>query len=246
MAMNSELQTLPELMAPAGTLDAGLAAFDAGADAVYAGLSRFNARQRGQNLSLEELSKLVAYARRNGRRVYVTMNTLLKEDELSEAAEMLSELSAIRPDAVIVQDIGLVRMIREHFPRLVIHGSTQMAIHNSAGVKVAESMGIKRVILERQVSLDEIMQIRKETSMELEVFVHGALCCSRSGVCLLSSWMGGWSGNRGKCKQPCRRRYHSDSGNGFFFSTCDLYSLDAIPDLKKAGISGLKIILKHN
>lgn len=231
----------PELLAPAGTLDVGLIAFDAGADAVYAGLGRFNARERGQNFSLQELSKLIAYAKRHGRKVYVTFNTLIKENELIDAVAMLAELTVLRPHAILVQDLGLAKIIREHFPVLEVHASTQMGIHNSAGVKVAESMGIKRVILERQTTYDEIVEIQKRTSVELEVFIHGALCCSRSGVCLFSSWMGGWSGNRGKCKQPCRRRYHSEGGNGFFFSPQDLYSLDAIPRLKAMGVASLKI-----
>ncbi|MBN1670887.1 MAG: U32 family peptidase [Kiritimatiellae bacterium] len=231
----------PELLAPAGTLDAGLAAFDAGADAVYAGLARFNARERGRNFTPAELSKLVAYARKHGRKVYVTLNTLVKEGELDAVLEMLAELAVLRPDAVIVQDLGVVRLIREHFPVLSIHASTQMGIHNSAGARVAERMGIARVILERQITFAEIAEIREHCAIELEVFVHGALCCSRAGACLFSSWMGGWSGNRGKCKQPCRRRYFSDSGNGFFFSTKDLYTLESIPVLRAMGIAGFKI-----
>ena len=231
----------PELLAPAGSIECGLAAFDAGADAVYAGLSHFNARERGENLTTADLSRLISYARKHGRKVYVTMNTLIKDSELPEAGKMLAELAALRPDAVLVQDLGLVRTIREFFPVLDIHASTQMGVHNSAGANMAQALGIKRVILERQVSFEEIAEIRRKTSVELEAFVHGALCCSRSGACLLSSWMGGWSGNRGKCKQPCRRRYHSDQGNGFFFSTADLYSLDAIPALKKLGVDSLKI-----
>jgi len=214
---------------------------DAGADAVYAGLPRFNARERGENCTPDQLSRLIAYAHKNGRKVYVTLNTLVKEGDLDEVAGMLAGLAAIRPDAVIVQDIGVVRMIREAFPVLCIHASTQMGIHNSAGARMAERMGIRRVILERQTTFEEIARIREETSIELEAFVHGALCCSRSGVCLFSSWMGGWSGNRGKCKQPCRRRYFGEEGNGFFFSTHDLYSLDALRRLGELGVCCVKI-----
>lgn len=238
--MNDE-KPKPELLAPAGTIDAGLAAFDAGADAVYAGLSKFNARERGQNFDFEALRKLIAWAHKQGRRVYVTLNTLLKDAEFPEAVEMLTELALYRPDAIIVQDLGIVRAIRDLFPMLEIHASTQMGIHNSAGARMAQKMGIRRVILERQVTYEEIAEIRKNASIDLEVFVHGALCCCRSGACLFSSWMGGWSGNRGKCKQPCRRRYHSKSGNGFFFSPRDLYSLDALPELRRMGIRSLKI-----
>lgn len=231
----------PELLAPAGTIDSGLAAFDAGADAVYAGLHAFNARARAQNLAPDELSKLIAYAHGRGRRVYVTLNTLVKDEELATVAEILAELVVLRPDAVIVQDIGLVHMIREYFAELPVHASTQMGIHNSAGSRVAAKMGISRVILERQTTLEEIAVICRRSPVEIEVFVHGALCCSRSGTCLLSSWMGGWSGNRGRCKQPCRRRYHATEGNGFYLSTQDLYSLDAIPDLARMGVCSLKI-----
>ncbi len=230
-----------ELLAPAGTIQAGLTAIDAGADAIYAGLSRFNARERGQNCTLEELAKLTAYAHRHGRKLYVTLNTLIKQNEIPDVAEILTELLAIRPDAIIVQDLGVLHLIRKHFPELTIHASTQMGIHNSAGVRMAEAMGIKRVILERQVTYEEIATIRSKTDMELEVFVHGALCCGRSGSCLFSSWMGGWSGNRGRCKQPCRRRYFGEEGNGFFFSPKDLYALEDLPTLVDMGISSIKI-----
>ncbi len=231
----------PELLAPAGCIESGLAAFDAGADAVYAGLRDFNARARAQNLTQDELSKLIAFAHGRGRRVYVTLNTLLKDTELAGVAELLAELVLMRPDAVIVQDIGLVHMIREYFPELCIHASTQMGIHNSAGTVVAARMGISRVILERQTTIEEIAAICRRSPVEIEVFVHGALCCSRSGSCLLSSWMGGWSGNRGRCKQPCRRRYHAEDGNGFYFSAQDLYTLDAIPELAGMGVCSFKI-----
>jgi len=239
--MKNKRIKIPELLAPAGSLAAGLTAFDYGADAVYAGLPKFNARERTENFSLEEMSKLIAYAHKINKKVYLTFNTLIKESELEEAAEQLYEVSCLQPDAVIVQDIGVLRIIREYFPALEIHASTQMGIHNSAGVNFASKLGIKRVILERQVSMDELKQIVKNSIIETEVFIHGALCCSMSGNCLLSSWLGGWSGNRGKCKQPCRRRYYSDEGNGFFFSTKDLYSLDVIQELKQIGISSLKI-----
>ncbi|OVE81791.1 hypothetical protein BVY04_02485 [bacterium M21] len=231
----------PELLAPASNLEAAMTAFECGADAVYAGLEKFNARERGENFSTEKLGQLIGYARRKGKKVYVTLNTLLKEEEMEELTEMLGQLVLLRPDAVIVQDLGLINILRTDFPELTIHASTQMAIHNSAGVQLLEKLGVERVILERQVTLEELKQIRAVTTVELEVFIHGALCCCRSGTCLFSSWIGGWSGNRGKCKQPCRRRFYSDSGNGFFFSTNDLYSLDMVEELKELGIASLKI-----
>ena len=237
----SDSPSQPELLAPAGTAEAGFAAFDAGADAVYAGLQRFNARERGQNCTTDDVAKLLTYARRKNRRVYVTLNTLIKEGELDAVADMLGELEQIRPHAVIVQDLGVVRMLRECFPALPIHASTQMGVHNSAGVNLLRDLGVQRVILQRQVTMEELDLLVRRAGLDVEVFVHGALCCSRSGHCLFSSWLGGWSGNRGKCKQPCRRRFYTEKGNGFFFSTQDLYMLDAIPDLRAAGVAALKI-----
>lgn len=222
-------------------MTAGLIAFDCGADAIYAGLPRFNARERGDNLTADEMSRLIAYAHRINRKVYVTLNTLLKETELAEAADIAAALADMGPDAVIVQDLGLIHMLRNCFPSLALHGSTQMGIHNSAGAAFARTIGLSRIILERQTTFEELAIIRKNTDIELEIFVHGALCCGRSGACLFSSWLGGWSGNRGKCKQPCRRRYFSEKGNGFFFSPGDLSLLESVPLLKKAGLSGLKI-----
>jgi U32 family peptidase len=239
--MTKKKKQIPELLAPAGNLLAGITAFDAGADAVYAGLSKFNARERSENFSFNDMSCLIAYAHKNNRKVYVTLNTLIKEQELSEIVEFLAELARIRPDAVIVQDIGVLRIVREYFPDLEIHASTQMGLHNSAGLRVAKEMGVKRAILERQVTLDELKIMQKDSPIDLEVFVHGALCCSLSGQCLFSSWMGGWSGNRGKCKQPCRRRFYSTKGNGFFFSTQDLSTLDLVHNFKELGVASLKI-----
>jgi U32 family peptidase len=234
-------QFIPELLAPAGSLASALTAFDYGADAVYAGLNKFNARERTENFTFEEMSKLMAYAEKNNKKVYITLNTLIKESEIPTVVEYISEISKLSPNAVIVQDLGVLRILREYFPDIEIHASTQMGFHNSAGINFAAKLGVKRVILERQTTLEEIQTISRNTKIETEVFVHGALCCSMSGNCLLSSWMGGWSGNRGKCKQPCRRRYFSESGNGFFLSTKDLFSLDVIPKLKEIGVKSLKI-----
>lgn len=239
--MKRVLYHIPELLAPAGDLHTALVALQSGADAVYAGLQQFNARERGANFSSKEMAQLIEIAAAQERRVYVTVNTLLKETELEPAAEMLANLSQLQPDAVIVQDLGVIRMLREYLPDLAIHASTQMGIHNTAGAEMLARLGVKRVILERQLTLSEIKSITRNSPIPTEVFAHGALCCSLSGMCLLSSWMGGWSGNRGKCKQPCRRRYHSPSGNGFFFSTRDLYTLDLLSELCAAGVASLKI-----
>ena len=233
--------TLPELLAPAGNLETALAAFDAGADAVYGGLVKFNARERAANFSSEELGKLLSYAHGCGRRVYLTFNTLLREQELDEAAEFLAGLARLRPDALIVQDLAVVELCRSYFPQLVLHASTQMGIHNSAGVAAAAALGIRRVILERQVTLEELRRIAAVSPVELEVFVHGSLCCSLSGRCLLSSALGGWSGNRGKCKQPCRRCYEAGKRHGFLLSPKDLEGVELLPEFRRLGIASLKI-----
>ena len=232
----------PELLAPAGTIVSALTAFDSGADAVYAGLKKFNARERSENFTVEEMSATIAYAHSIGKRVYVTLNTILKESEVAEFAETVSQVATLGPDAVIVQDLGAIRIIRDYFPSLEIHASTQMAIHNSAGVKVAASLGIGRVILERQISLQELEAIIANSPIDVEVFIHGALCCSLSGICLLSSWMSGASGNRGYCRQPCRYDFAAPDGKrGFFLSTADLCAAENIPRLVRSGVSAFKI-----
>ena len=235
------MSRVPELLAPAGSPACALAAFESGADAVYAGLAKFNARERGENFDPETMMKVVDFAHRNGKKVYLTLNTLIKEQELSEVVELLDTVRAIGPDALLVQDLGTLRIVREYFPSLELHASTQMGFHNSAGFAVAEKLGVSRIVLERQVTMQELADIRKRTDLEIEVFIHGALCCSLSGMCLFSSWLGAYSGNRGKCKQPCRRRYFAKNGNGFFFSPQDLCMAEYIPQLKQIGVQSLKI-----
>ncbi|UDQ98109.1 DUF3656 domain-containing protein [Lentisphaerota bacterium WC36G] len=232
---------IPELLAPGGNFECAVVALKSGADAVYVGLKEFNARARSENLSIEELSRLIEFAETSNKKVYVTLNILIKETELNDLFAVLQKLSKLQIHAVIVQDLGIVKIINDFFPEITVHASTQMAIHNSMGIKFSDSLNIKRVILERQVTMEELSLISSKTTTELEVFVHGALCCSLSGTCLFSSWMGGHSGNRGKCKQPCRRRFFNKDGNGFFFSTHDLYSLDLLPKLIENNIASLKI-----
>ena len=179
----------PELLAPAGTPAAALAALDAGADAIYAGLSRFNARERGENFTPEAMGKIIEHFHRHGKKVYVTFNTLLKEQELPDAFEQLALLNSLRPDALLVQDLGVIRMAKKYFPNLTLHSSTQMEFHNSAGLAVAEKLGVSRVVLERQVTLDELKLIKSRTNLELELFIHGALCCSLwESVSFLPIW----------------------------------------------------------
>ncbi|MDD5673033.1 MAG: U32 family peptidase [Chitinivibrionales bacterium] len=230
-----------ELLAPAGSLDALHAAIDAGANAVYLGLTDFNARLRAKNFTLQTLAYALPYAQRLRVKVYVTLNTLIKQQELSGLITLLHQLDSMGVDAIIVQDLGAVAIIRKWFPRLAIHASTQMALHNSAGVATAQSLGIKRVILSRELSLDEIITIRKASTCDLEVFVHGALCYSISGLCLASSFLGGSSGNRGRCTQACRRSYAASDNKGFYFSPDDFCALDYVRPFMQAGIASLKI-----
>ncbi len=236
-----ETSKQPELLAPARNIRVGITALEHGADAVYLGLQKHNARARGENFTLHQLGQITRYAHEINRKVYVALNTLIKEAELDDVAELISHIADIRPDGVMVQDLGIARLIRNYFPGVRLHASTQMGIHNSLGVNFLAENGFSRVILERQMPLSEIRSVARQSSIELEVFAHGALCCSLSGKCLFSSWLGGHSGNRGRCKQPCRRRYFSENGNGFFFSLKDLSTLEMLDEFEQMGIAGLKI-----
>ena len=214
---------------------------EAGADAVYCGLKEFSARAKAKNFTLAETERLTAYAHQQGRRLYVTLNTLIKEAELPRSLEILAALASFSVDGIIIQDLGLWRLARQHFPELPLHASTQMTIHNAAGVKMLEAMGFSRAVLARELSLDEISAIRQQTRIELEHFVHGALCYSISGQCLFSSYLSGNSGNRGRCAQPCRRRYQARGKTGFYFSTSDLCAISLLPRLASAGVMSFKI-----
>jgi putative protease len=230
-----------ELLAPAGSIEAFFAAMEAGADAVYCGLKDFSARAKAKNFTLEEMERLAAYAHSQGRRLYVALNTLIKEQELPRLVEILATLGAWPVDGIIIQDLGLWRLARQHFPELPLHASTQLTIHNAVGVKMLERMGFARAVLAREMSIEEIAAIRGQTTMELEHFVHGALCYSISGHCLFSSHLTGQSGNRGRCAQPCRRRYTAQGKSGFYFSTSDLSAISLLPRLMAAGVMSFKI-----
>jgi putative protease len=231
----------PELLAPAGSFEAFFAAVDAGADAVYTGLKEFSARAKAKNFTLADIEKLTHYLQRDGKRLYVTLNTLVKEAELPQLIDTLGALEQIGIDAVILQDLAVWKLVREHFPGLELHASTQMTVHNAAGVKMLERMGFTRGVLARELSLAEIGEIRRQTSLELEHFIHGALCFSFSGQCYFSSFLGGKSGNRGRCAQPCRRRHRYRQQQGYYFSTNDLSAIDLLPELEQAGVCSLKI-----
>ncbi len=230
-----------ELLAPAGSLKAFFAAIDAGADAVYCGLKEFSARAKAKNFPLEEMELLTTYAHGKNRRLYVAINTLIKEAELPKLIVIIARLVASKVDGLIIQDLGLWKIIRDHFPEIELHASTQMAIHNIAGVQMLEKMGFKRAVLARELTINEISAIGKKTHIELEHFVHGALCFSISGQCFFSSYLSGNSGNRGRCAQPCRRRYSHRGKSGFYFSTSDLCAIEMLPQLIAAGVMSFKI-----
>ena len=239
-----------ELLAPAGSPEGLRAAVQNGADAVYLGGRNFSARQYAGNFGEEELLESLRYCHIYGVKVYVTVNTLVHNRELEEALEYLRFLYNSGVDAVIMQDIGLIRAASEIFPDLVIHGSTQMTLQNSPGIELLKKAGVKRVVLARETSLEDIVQIKKKTGLELEIFIHGALCISYSGQCLLSSMIGGRSGNRGRCAQPCRLPYAlqgekekavSKDGYSHHLSPKDLNLLEHLPEIVRSGVSGLKI-----
>jgi putative protease len=231
----------PELLAPAGSLETFFAAMEKGADGVYAGLKDFSARAKAKNFTLAQMERLLAYAHSLGRRVYVTVNTLIKENELSRLVEILSALEEMRVDAVIVQDLAVARLVRRHFPAIPLHASTQMTIHNSLGVQQLEALGFERAVLARELHIDEIGAIVRSARIGIECFIHGALCFSISGQCYFSSFLGGHSGNRGRCAQPCRRQYKYRGKEGYWFSTNDFSSIDMLPQLIDAGVMSFKI-----
>ncbi len=241
-----------ELLAPVGSMQALYAAVANGADAVYLGGKLFNARQYASNFDREEIKKAVKYAHIRDVKVYVTLNILLDNNELKDAMNYIFFLYSIDVDAVIVQDLGLVELIRESLPSFEIHASTQMSINNYMGVKFAEEIGLKRVVLAREMSYDEIKFIHGNTDIGLEGFIHGALCICYSGQCLMSSLIGGRSGNRGKCAQPCRMKYSlvkvkddkiidKAYKDKYILSPKDLNTIDYLSNITNSGIESLKI-----
>ncbi|MDI6871990.1 MAG: DUF3656 domain-containing protein [Bacillota bacterium] len=249
--MTSQGGGRPELLAPVGEWDALVAAVQNGADAVYLGGKAYSARQFAKNFGPDELSRAVTYAHVRGVRVYVTVNTLIKETELAPAVEYVAELYELGVDAVIVQDLGLLRLLRRIFPALPVHASTQMTVHHPAGVRWLAAHGVKRVVLARELDLQEIRACA-EAGLEIEVFVHGALCVCYSGQCLMSSLIGGRSGNRGRCAQPCRLEYglvdregrsliDEEESGPHLLSTRELAALELLPELVRAGVAAFKV-----
>lgn len=239
-----------ELLAPAGSMETLKAAVQAGADAVYLAGPRFGARSSAENFTHETLKEAIDYCHIRGVKVYGAVNTLIKPSELQEALDEVGALYTAQIDAVILQDWGLVRLVKEAYPDLELHGSTQMTLYDAEGVRQALKLGLNRVVIARETSLSDIRSIVEATGASIEAFVHGALCYSYSGQCLISSQIGGRSGNRGRCAQPCRRKYKLRQGtdgsgklirDAYPLSTRDLMTLDRLEELVSAGIASLKI-----
>ena len=231
-----------ELLAPAGSMEAVAAAIQNGADAVYLGYGDFNARRNAKNFSREEFAAAVSYCHVRGAKVYLTLNTLLTDRELPQAAEFAAEASALGADAVLVQDMGVLRMVRQVAPDLPIHASTQMTVHNLDGVKMVADLGMTRAVLSRELSRDQIEYICQNSPIEIEVFAHGALCMCYSGQCFLSSVIGGRSGNRGLCAQPCRLKYGwGDKADSYPLSLKDLSLAGHLRELRKMGVKCVKL-----
>lgn len=236
---------MTELLAPAGNIEALDAAIGEGADAVYLGLKSFNARLRSSNFAWSQFEGAVQNVHRLGKKIYVTVNTVCEESETERLYRFLSYLDKIRPDGLIVQDFGVIRMCQEFFPNLELHASTQMNVSSAAAANELCRQGLKRVVLARELGLDEIRSVKSSTNAQLEIFVHGALCVSESGLCLFSSYLGGKSANRGMCTQACRRYYNAEvpggEQQGYYFSPCDLQLIDHVPELMQIGVDSFKI-----
>lgn len=241
-----------ELLAPAGSKESLIAAVQAGADAVYLSGKSFGARQYASNFDMDELREAVVYCHIRDVKVYVTVNTLVKNDELDSALAYVGKLYEMDVDAILVQDIGLLQLVKKEFPDLECHGSTQMTLHNIDDVRVAQELGLSRVVLARELSLKEIQAIIDATGVEVETFIHGALCISYSGQCLMSSMIGGRSGNRGRCAQACRKNYQLVKSehmrdektvleSGYMLSPKDLSTVEGFEAIVASGIYSYKI-----
>lgn len=234
-----------EVLSPAGDKESFYRAISAGADAIYMGAPKFNARMKASNFTLDDMREVVKYAHLKSVKIYITLNTLLTNTELMEAVNLAGELLSIGVDAFIVQDLGLATTLKSTYPDIVLHGSTQMAVHNARGAKVAKDMGLSRIVLSREVTLTDIADIREKVDIELEVFVQGALCVAFSGNCYMSSIKCSASGNRGECKQLCRLPYTATvkgrETSGYLLSPRDICNIDYIYDLITLGVVSFKI-----
>lgn len=230
-----------EILAPAGGLDTIEPAVRTGADAVYLGMNRLSARASAKNFDRDELVKATEYCHARGVKVYLACNTLVRDEELKEAMELIEYACSVPVDALIMQDIGLISMVRQTAPEMRIHASTQMSVHTPKGAELLYRNGIKRVVLSRELSREEIIEIHKACPIELEVFVHGALCMCVSGQCYFSAMLGGRSGNRGACAQPCRLPFSAGGGVGYDLSLKDNSLLPYLKELEALGVESAKI-----
>ncbi|MCK4630711.1 MAG: U32 family peptidase [Bacteroidales bacterium] len=231
----------PELLLPVGNTESFFAAAEGGADAVYLGLRQFNARNRADNFTPGQFLALLREAKKRDIKVYLTLNTVIKNRELPELLDILHFLSGTTVSALIIQDWGIYYFVKKHFPNLILHASTQMGFHNSAGTSFARKVGFERVILARELTMSELQSISTHDHIHLEMFVHGALCYSFSGMCLFSSYIGGMGANRGFCTQPCRRVFEVNNEKKYLFSLKDNELINSIPELIKAGITSFKV-----
>jgi len=232
----------PEILAPAGSMEALKAALSAGADAVYMGGSSFGARAYADNPDTDEMLEAIKYVHLRGRRLYLTVNTLIKEQEFGALYEFLAPYYSAGLDAAIVQDVGVMRFLTKEFPGLALHASTQMTLTAAEGLRLFDGYPVTRLVPARELSMPEIRSICKKSGKEVEIFVHGALCYCYSGQCLMSSMIGGRSGNRGRCAQPCRMEYESEGrGKKYWLSPKDLCGLTMLPELIETGAASFKI-----
>lgn len=232
-----------KIVAPAGNMERFYSAISATADEIYLGLKGFGARRNAENFTVEELKKAIDYAHLRGSRIFLTLNTIMTNREIELLYPTLKELYNYGLDAIIVQDLGYAEYLHKNFPSIEIHGSTQMTVANYYEINYLKELGFKRIVLPRELSFEEIKEIRKHTDIELEVFVSGSLCISFSGNCYMSSFIGGRSGNRGMCAQPCRKEYKTSCGEkSYFLSPKDqLYGLDEIKKLQEIGVESIKV-----
>ncbi|THB71803.1 MAG: U32 family peptidase [Desulfobulbaceae bacterium] len=240
-----------ELLAPAGNLENFHAAIDAGADALYVGAPGLNARNISKELSLETIAWMIEKAHSLDKKIFIALNSLIREKDLKDLIKSLAFFHTVQPDAFIVQDLAITRILHHFFPEVTLHASTLFGCHNIESVEFCESLSFSRVVVGRELTLDEICFLTQKSKLEIEVFIHGAMCYSYSGLCLFSSSQGGMSGLRGNCVQPCRRKYtlsgrsgqkkHQTSGAGYYFSMDDLSGLDFVNELKIGGVKSLKV-----
>ncbi len=231
----------PELLIPAGNIEAFHAAIEGGADAIFLGLKQFNARGRAVNFSNAQLITMLDIAEKHSVKIYITLNTVIKNAEIPELLDVLNFLSQTKVSAVIIQDWGVWYLAKKFFPKLVIHASTQMANHNSLGANFSKTHGFERVIMARELTHNELETVMQNSKSEVEIFVHGALCYSFSGLCLFSSYLGGKGANRGQCTQPCRRVFNDNGKGHAIFSLKDNQQISLIPDFAKYKVASLKI-----